>query len=551
MFFNMRLVLGLSFIFLLQLNIIAQTPFCDSLLTKKERIWLKENKDSIKYAPNPFWPPGDYVDSEGKHQGIVSDYIKIFEKKLGLKFKRVYYDDWNQILDGLKSSEVDFVGAIQQTDNRSQYLDFTSVFMDVPLVILTRTDNHHELTDEYINSMKIACVEGYIVKDIICQQYPDAKVIENSDDLTAVLQTSFGSTDGTVVDLMIASYVVHNYGITNLKLAGELGFIWNLRFACQKGKPELTSILDKLLNTIDEEQRRKIYNKWVAIGSIHKKSFLEKNLPLILIITGVLFFLLLFFLIINRTLRQLVKMHTKELVTAKEKAEESSRLKTAFLANLSHEIRTPMNAIIGFSTLLKQTDLTYEERDNFINMVHNSGYHLLSIIEDIVEVSKLDTGQVLVSRNEFDINNFSRVVYESMLVEIPKEKNVEFVMEKSNIPENTIISTDEVKLKQVVSNLITNAFKYSLKGTVFYRYNIRQNNTLEIIVEDNGIGIPKKYQEVIFERFRQVDSGEKIPQSGSGLGLSISKAYVEMLGGSISVDSEEDKGSKFTVSIPL
>ncbi len=108
-------------------------------------------------------------------------------------------------------------------------------------------------------------------------------------------------------------------------------------------------------------------------------------------------------------------------------------------------------------------------------MVHTSGYHLLSIIEDIIEVSKLDTKQVLVSSNEFDINDFSRVVYESMLVEVPKEKNIEFVMEESDISEGTTISTDEVKLKQVVLNLITNAFKYSLEGKVIYKYNINPN----------------------------------------------------------------------------
>jgi signal transduction histidine kinase len=246
-----------------------------------------------------------------------------------------------------------------------------------------------------------------------------------------------------------------------------------------------------------------------------------------------------------------IKETENELIEAKEKAEESNRLKTAFLANLSHEIRTPMNAILGFTDLLKVPDLPSEKRDDFINIIHKSGNYLLSVITDIVEVAKIDSKQISVNYTEIDINKFAREIYDSMLINLPKDKTISFLLEMSNIREGTIISTDTLKLKQIILNIITNAFKYSLEGEVIFKYNLTPENNLEIIISDTGIGIPKKYHEVIFERFRQVEVENKMLQQGSGLGLSICKAYADLLGGTISVESETDKGSTFKVLIPI
>ncbi len=246
-----------------------------------------------------------------------------------------------------------------------------------------------------------------------------------------------------------------------------------------------------------------------------------------------------------------LKQTNEELFVSKERAEESNRLKTAFLANLSHEIRTPMNAIIGFTDLLNEPDLSSEKRDDFINIIHKSGNYLLSVITDIVEIAKIDSKQVSINYSEFDINKFAGIIYDSMLVNLPKDKNIKFCIGKSNIAEGTIISTDEVKLKQIVLNLINNAFKYTPEGEVVVTYNFTPDNFLEIVVTDTGIGIPEKYHEMIFERFRQVELDNRVFQQGSGLGLSICKAYAEMMGGTISVKSVPDKGSAFTVSIPV
>lgn len=243
------------------------------------------------------------------------------------------------------------------------------------------------------------------------------------------------------------------------------------------------------------------------------------------------------------------KMLNQELLVAKEKAEESDRLKSAFLANLSHEIRTPMNAIMGFTDLLREPDLDMQEKDSYINVVHKSGMHLLSIINDIIEMSRIEAGFVELGASTIDLSTLFDDLYKTLFVTIPEIKKIELVVDKTE-PGLTIIA-DEVKLRQILINLISNAIKYSDTGTITFGYLRKNQNELHFWVQDTGIGIDEKHHELIFNRFRQVDEELKFARGGFGLGLSISKAYVEMMGGELSLVSELEKGSLFSFYIPL
>jgi signal transduction histidine kinase/CheY-like chemotaxis protein len=242
----------------------------------------------------------------------------------------------------------------------------------------------------------------------------------------------------------------------------------------------------------------------------------------------------------------------EELLQAKDKAEESDRLKSAFLANLSHEIRTPMNSILGFSDLLSINNLEKEKRDNYITIIQNSGDYLLTIINDIIEMSQIDASQVNVKESAVDLNNFFDGIYESFVVSVPADKKLKVEIEKDENAGQLIILTDEIKLSQVLNNLLNNALKFTENGVIKMGFSVdKAKEEVSYYVEDTGIGIAPNKQEVIFERFRQVQSNEFKYKKGSGLGLSISKAYVEMMGGTIAVESELGKGSVFTVTLPL
>ncbi len=241
-----------------------------------------------------------------------------------------------------------------------------------------------------------------------------------------------------------------------------------------------------------------------------------------------------------------------ELVKAKLKAEEGERLKSSFLANLSHEIRTPMNAINGFTDLILNTELNKEEQLEYLKVVDKSGKNLVSIIDDLIEMSKIDSNQVSPNYTNVNLESCINELYETIKITIPKTKYIDFYIIENNQPADYNIIADEVKLKQVMVNLVTNAIKFTDEGHVAFGYQI-DNQKQEIIftITDSGPGIDKINQQHIFDRFKRVENDATIKAGGLGLGLAISKAYVEMMGGTIALVSQVKKGSTFTFMIPL
>ena len=243
-----------------------------------------------------------------------------------------------------------------------------------------------------------------------------------------------------------------------------------------------------------------------------------------------------------------MKEFEQELIKAKEKAEESDRLKSAFLANMSHEIRTPMNGILGFTSLLKQAKGNIEEQREYINIIEKSGFRLLNIINDIIDISKIESGQMKLKVEPTNIDEQLKYLYDFFKPEAER-KGLAFLLKKGVCAESSVINTDGEKIYAILTNLIKNAIKFTDTGVVEVEYFCRDNN-FEFLVRDTGIGIPKDRQKAIFERFVQADISDKRAYQGAGLGLSITKAFVEMLGGKIWVESEEHVGSVFHFTIP-
>ena len=247
----------------------------------------------------------------------------------------------------------------------------------------------------------------------------------------------------------------------------------------------------------------------------------------------------------NITSRKVAEL---ELLKAKEKAEESDRLKSAFLSNMSHEIRTPMNGILGFSELLNEPDLSSEEQQSFIEVIQRSGDRMLSTINNIIDISKIESGMMNVNIQEFNINEKMEFNYNFFNLEA--ERKDILLSCKNGLPDKEAnIKTDNEKVNGILTNLIKNAIKFTNDGSIDYGYK-KKGEYLEFFVKDTGIGIPKHNLQSVFERFRQVDESNSRLHEGSGLGLSISKSYLEMLGGKMWLESEEGKGSAFYFTIP-
>lgn len=236
------------------------------------------------------------------------------------------------------------------------------------------------------------------------------------------------------------------------------------------------------------------------------------------------------------------------LIAAKEEAKKSNQLKSAFLANMSHEIRTPMNGILGFASLLNDTNTTKKEMKEYANIIQVSGTRMLNTINDIIDISKIESGLMKVSLVSSNIND--QIDYLATFFKPQIEaKGLILTTVRTLSQQDALLYTDREKIYSILTNLIKNATKNTYTGYIEIGYT-KKGSFIEFYVKDTGIGIAKKAQKDIFERFIQVDKFDKKPVEGTGLGLAISKSYVQMLGGSLWVESEINTGSTFFFKIP-
>lgn len=292
---------------------------------------------------------------------------------------------------------------------------------------------------------------------------------------------------------------------------------------------------------------------WIRESVFHSQYFI---ISLIITVLIVLFLLTLIYK--NHNIRQnnsLLALEIQErrkveieLKKSKEAAEEANRVKTAFLANMSHEIRTPMNAIQGFSEVILKGNLSEKSTFDFIEIINNSSKQLLNVINDIIDISMIEAGQLKIIYDTVKLNRLLENIY-SLHSNNAKSKGLRFNV-SYGLP-NTVdsINTDEHRLAQIINNLISNAIKFTNEGYVEFGYKLKDAH-LEFYVKDSGIGIPNEFHDLIFERFRQVDDKLSRDYGGTGLGLSICKSIIEMMGGEIWIESEPNKGSTFFFTLP-
>ncbi|MFW6290019.1 MAG: sensor histidine kinase [Mariniphaga sp.] len=266
-----------------------------------------------------------------------------------------------------------------------------------------------------------------------------------------------------------------------------------------------------------------------------------KGIVFVLLSSGVIFFIARHY----RSQQQEIKKH---LIKARKKAEDSEKLKTAFLANLSHEIRTPMNGILGFVSLLEESDFQRDEHQEYMEYLKVSSERMLDTIGDIIEISQIESNQSQVQMTEFHPGMLIDYLYEQYRPAV-EMKGLKFKLNKKLPDNHFLLKTDERKLASILKNFIKNAIKFSEKGTVELG-SFLEDRRIVFYVKDHGIGIPQKDQKKIFDRFIQGDTNLTRPYEGSGLGLSIAKAYASLLGGRIQLESEEGKGSTFWFSMP-
>ncbi|MBF0241574.1 MAG: transporter substrate-binding domain-containing protein [Desulfamplus sp.] len=569
------------------------TPDVHSLLalSLKEKEFLK-NHTRIRVGIDPSLPPFEWIDEQGRYQGISSDYMALIGKRLNILIDVVPNLTWREVEEGIIDRTIDVIPCILESPSRKKYLNFTSPYLSYPVVIITR--QHTPLVGDIANlaGKKVGVVSGYAYQEFLQNNYPALHLKETDTVLQSLKNVSTGVTDAYIENLAVASYLMQKHNITNLKISAPADAPASNDFSIgvRSDWAEMVSILDKALKSITQAERNEIASRWMSVRFEHtidwsqviKIGFAVGSISLIFI-SIILFW--------NRKLAGEIDARRKiegELIRAKEEAErarvyaEKSRdeaqkasddaqranqAKSIFLANMSHEIRTPMNAILGYSRLMQSDNTLSIDQKKSLMTINSSGEHLLNLINDILEMSKIEAGRVEINKNGFDL--FALVEDIRLLFkERAASKGVELKI--SHLSEEILsegipryIMADEAKVRQILINLIGNAIKFTDSGYValtlsgvdedlrqnIRNYQFKSESYIVFRVIDTGVGIAQDDHESIFQSFEQTDMGRS--KEGTGLGLAICRKYVELMGGTLFVDSTLSKGSTFTIILPV
>lgn len=492
--------------------------------------------------------PKIFVNEQGKPDGIFIDVIEAIAVNEGYQLDYIV-GNWQQLMKMLANGEIDILPDMAFSQKRDSLYNFNnlSVISTWLEVFTTKRTPATSITD--LQNKKVGVLDGSFQEELL------KTVIKKNFDLSFELLTYKDYTEtanallNNEVDLMVADrfFYFSDMFKEEIHATGVVFHPNELYFGFSKKIPaQLLTTFDSNISKLKNDANSELYvsmHQWLNINTHEHR--LPSFLKWFIIIISIFSILALAFIII---LRNTVKYKTAELLSSKQKAEESDRLKTVFLQNISHEIRTPMNGILGFIELLNKDDLVEKDKKNYMDIVTKSGHRLLNTINDVIEISKIESGQISLHYSNVNIVELMTDLYEFFKNQA-NEKGLKLIYNQTSSEKMPLIETDKSLLEKVLVNLLRNAVKFTTEGIVEFGH-YKEKDQLIFYVNDTGCGIPAERHDAVLERFVQSDLNLTRAHEGSGLGLAIAKAYVELLGGKIKLESEENKGSKFYFNIP-
>jgi polar amino acid transport system substrate-binding protein/two-component system sensor histidine kinase EvgS len=518
-------------------------------LTKKEQEWIDKHP-VLKYS-EINWEPMSIIE-HNKMIGIMGEYIKIISKKTGIKFQFVPSKSWNEVLEKFKNKKIDMIPGIGDSDYEAKLGLTSKTYAEFPFVLVTKTNESFiNNIDELANTNKIIAVPKYYTSyNYLKENKPNIKIVATKNIFEALELVKNSKAYAFLGHMAIAMHYVGNYYPSTLHISGKVNYYFKHKVLLQKDDKTFLDVVNKVLNSITEEEHLHIKNKWIHVQVKEAKDYTvmyQIAFILLLIIFGTFYW--------NRKLTKEIqerKELEKKLLKAKRVADAANKSKSEFLANMSHEIRTPMNAIVGFTELLNE-QLEEPRLKAYVKTIQNASNTLLTLINDILDLSKIEAGKLKIKKTPTNLTNLANEVSSIFTMSIQK-KGLELLLDiDKDIPSSLLL--DEVRLRQILFNLIGNAVKFTQHGFIKFRirvFDVKEHLSklnIEISIEDSGIGIAKDQLEKIFKEFEQTDGHDSRKFGGTGLGLSISKRLSEMMGGDISVKSIEGKGTTFSVHL--
>ena len=536
---------------LIILSLFASSLFAEPgnqlVLSNAERSWLK-NHSVIRLASDIAWPPFEWINSDKQYQGIAADYMALIEAKLGIKFELEKNKSWSEVVTAVKEHKLDVFSCVAKNPQRMKYVNFTRPYLSFPMVIVTTNDVNYIDGIKELKSMHVSVVKGYATHEYLEANHPEVRLLTvntSADGLNAVSQ---GKVNAFVDNIATATNIIQKHGLTNLKISGEMPIRYELSMAVRKDWPELVNILQLALDSISDDQRKQIHNKWIGVRYEHGFDyglFWKSSVIFILIVS----FLYIYNLKLSREISQR-KTAEEAAMKARDEADIANNAKSDFLSVMSHELRTPLTSIKGaLGLLVGDVKMDPSEKKNILHIAYENSNRLTLLVNDILDIEKL-----MADKFEFQKDNveIGQLISKSTSANqgYADQYNVSFSIKNNNC-DTCIVTADENRLMQVLSNLMSNAIKYSKKGGCVQVTVTCDTKKVRISIEDQGEGVPAEFQEHIFSHFTQADTSNTREKGGTGLGLAISKEIIERHGGKIGFTSTPGAGATFFFELEI
>ena len=541
-----------------------------AVVSSEEDAWLKEY-GAIRIGFLKYDPGVSVFDPEtGDIVGVINDYIKYASdclKKHELTFELEGFDTQEAEMQALKDGRIDMIFHASQNPNASEDNGFalSNTVWTFNLAALTLQGQFNEEGENIIAVAK----DNYALKWYITYNYPRWKMIEYDTLADAEKAVHEGKADGFILRAsQVTNYMKDNKLYTTFLMKPD-----NTSFAVKRGNTMLLSILNKTLKTMPSSMLTGALSMYDNVSrKVTVMDFMRDNL--VAVTSGLVSSFLLILLVILGFLRKsriaeekakqaasqsqelnkkLQESHCK-LEEALERAEKANTAKTTFLNNMSHDIRTPMNAIIGFTNIALHQNVS-DVVKNCLEKISDSSELLLTLINDVLDISRIESGHVKISPMVVDITEVTGVAL-NVMSGLLAHRNIKFQVERIK-PENPYVYADSVRIREILVNILGNAAKFTEDGgTICFISDYKPDSDgkhllAQYVISDTGIGMSEEFQKHIFDEFSQENSDARTKYKGTGLGMAITKHYVDLMGGKISVKSEKNKGSKFTIELPL
>ncbi len=511
-------------------------------LSPEERAWLAEHP-VVRVYLDAHWAPVEFRDNEGRYQGIAVEYLKHFEKVLGIRLEAAKKTSWAEGIEKMRNKELDMITTISKTRERQAFAVFTEPYLSMPVNIFARNDISYIGNLSNLTNRRAAVLESTAVAEWLTRDYPDITqvAVQATDD--GLKMVAAGKVDAFIGNVVTGSYYLGKLRLNNVRIAGETSYTYDLSVAVRDDWPTFVGILQKALDSIEQPEREAFFNRWMSIRYEHGTDY-----TLLWKILAAVTAVLALFSSWNRKLSKEVRQRKQ----AEDAAKAANRAKSIFLANMSHDLHTPLNAILGFSEMMRRDHAIDSAQQEKLGIINRSAVNLLNMIDDILELARIDAGRVELKPEVFDLPELLRETEERLKTHAGTARQ-RFIMELDpDLP--CCIRMDRDKLRHILMNLLSNALNITGKGCFLRVRSLPAPDdsaavTVQMEVKNNDTGTSADRPEHLFEAFFP-DQSEEISYKDTGPKMMVSKSFIELMGGKISQSSAPGEDVLFRIDFP-